>query len=155
MVGILIYMKRITLLLISIILFSCGGDTVEKPKRLLSENEMSDIIYDMTMLQAMKSLQPEVLSYNNIEPKEYIFKKYKIDSLTFAQNNAWYTADLETYEKIQAKVTDRIKAERDKNAQANDTVNKPAKANVSKAAVKHDSLRRAALGKAKLGGSRK
>lgn len=142
-------MKKLALALLTVIAFSCGGDTVEKPKRLLSEDEMSNIIFDMTMLQAMRSLQPQVLDYNNIKPKEYIFKKYKIDSLTFAQNNAWYASDLETYEKIQKKVTDRIKAERDKNAQKNDTAQKTPKRDVSKVHVKLDSVRQAALDKAR------
>jgi hypothetical protein len=144
-----VIMNRIVFFLVSVMLFSCGGDKVEKPKHLLSEDEMSNIIFDMTMLQAMKSLQSQVLDYNNIKPKEYIFKKYKIDSLTFAQNNAWYTSDLETYEKIQKKVTDRIKLERDKNAQKNDTSQKTPKRDVSKVHAKRDSLRQAALDKAR------
>lgn len=148
-------MKKLALVLLAFIAFSCGGEKVEKPKRLLSENEMENIIYDITILQAIRSSQPQVLSYNNLKPKEYIFKKYKIDSLIFAQNNAWYTDNLETYEKIQKKVSERIKAERDKNSQTNDTVKKAAKPDVSGARAKRDSLKRAALDKVKLSGTQK
>ena len=142
-------MNRIVFFLVSVMLFSCGSDTVKKPERLLSEDEMSNVLYDITMLQALRSSQPQVLYNNDIKPKEYIYKKYKIDSLTFAQNNAWYTADMEKYEKIQKKVTDRIKKERDMFSQKNDTTQKKDKHWVSDSRAKRDSLKQAALNKAK------
>lgn len=148
-------MNRIVFFLVSLMLFSCGGDAVKKPERLLSEDEMSNVIYDITMLQALRSTQPQVLGDNNIKPKEYIYKKYKIDSLTFAQNNAWYTADMEKYEKIQKKVTDRIKKERDVFSQKKDTTTQKDKHLVSDSRAKSDSLRQAALNKAKQGETQK
>jgi hypothetical protein len=139
-------MKRITLLLILIILFSCGRDKAQKPKHLLSENEMANVIYDINMLQAMRSSKPEVLDDNNVKAKDYIFKKYKIDSLTFAQNNTWYAADMEQYEAIQKKVSERIKREREAFAPKKDTI-KPKSVGAANARAKRDSIRKAALGK--------
>jgi len=140
-------MKRIILLLIPVIMFSCGRDKAEKPKHLLSENEMANVIYDINMLQAMRSSKPELLDDNNVKAKNYIFKKYKIDSLTFAQNNAWYAIDMEKYEAIQKKVSERIKRERDAFAPKKDTL-KPKSVGAANARAKRDSIRKAALGKA-------
>ena len=145
-------MKKLALVIVSVIMFSCGGSTVEKPERLLSEDEMTNIIYDITMIQAFRSVKPEVLDYNNIKGQEYIFKKYKIDSLTFAQNNAWYTANMDKYEAIQKKVTERIKKERKLFSQKNDTLSNPSK---SGSRSKRDSLKKAALNKVKSNGTQK
>lgn len=137
-------MKKLTLLLISILFIACGGDPVDKPERLLSEDEMVNIIYDINMVQALRSSQPQVLNSNNVDPQNYIFKKHKIDSLTFAQNNTWYAANFEQYEGIMKKVSEKIKKEKDMYAPKIDT------AKVKKdGMVRRDSLRKAALDKIK------
>lgn len=149
-------MRNITLFLSVLLIISCGGNTAEKPKHLLSEDEMANIIYDINMAQAIRSSQPQVLNANNVNVKNYIFKKYKIDSLTFAQNNTWYAADMENYEAMQKKASDRIKKERDAFAPKKDTTKalkpKPAKSSVRE---KRDSLMKAASDKAKLRDSQK
>ena len=140
-------MKRITLLLLSIILFSCAKETVEKPKHLLTEDEMANIIYDINIIQALRASQPQALTDNDVEPKNYIYKKYKIDSLTFAQNNAWYAANMEKYEGIQEKASERIKKEKDQFSVKADTSKAAKKPDPVKARAKHDNLRKAALEK--------
>ncbi len=90
---------------------SCGGGT-EEPERLLSEDKMADILYDITVLQAMRAHQPKYLLDNNVNTTEYIYQKYDIDSATFAQNNTYYASDLEKYERIHKKVTDRVNKEK-------------------------------------------
>lgn len=138
-------MNRFVLVLVSIILFiSCGGNEGVKPKHLLSEDEMANVIYDINIAQAIRAAKPQLLDDNDIKPKNYIYKKYKIDSLTFAQNNAWYSADMENYEKIQKRVSDRIKKERDALKPKKDSI-KPKKLSVPGQRAKHDSLRKAAL----------
>jgi len=106
-------MKKIAIILLSAIaLYGCGGPA--EPKKLLSEKQMEDILYDMSVLQAIKSFTPQSLDSNKVDAKTYIFKKYKIDSLTLAQNHLYYAHDLEAYKKIQQHITERLKAERDK-----------------------------------------
>lgn len=106
-------MKKTALLLLAILAASCGKEGVEKPKRLLNEDEMANVIYDMTMMQSVRSSQPQLLESNGVNPKSYVFSKYRIDSLTLAQNNAWYAADMDKYQDILKKVTDRIAKEKD------------------------------------------
>ena len=142
-------MRNITLFLSVLLIISCGGNTAQKPKHLLSEDEMANIIYDMNMAQAIRSSQPQVLNANNVNVKNYIYKKYKIDSLTFAQNNAWYAADMENYEAIQKKASDRIKKERDAFAPKKDTTKAVKPSAKSSIRVKRDSLMKAASDKAK------
>lgn len=141
-------MKRITLLLVSILFLACDSGP-EKPKRLLSEDEMANIIYDINMVQSMRSSQPFVLENNNVDAKKYIFKKYKIDSLTFAQNNTWYAANMEQYEAIEKKVSDRLRNEKEALEPKADTT-KVKKSDVPGAQARRDSFRKASEEKAKL-----
>lgn len=147
----LVYMKRITLLLAVVLAVACGKKSVEKPKHLLSEDEMVNIIYDINMVQAMRSVQSQLMPDNDVVAKQYIYKKYKIDSLDLAQNNAWYAADMENYEKIHKKASDRVQKEMDVLKPSKDTVlpSKQLKQGSVKASLKakRDSLRQAALEK--------
>lgn len=106
-------MKRYTILFAALLLFACG-ENVEKPERLLEKDEMVNIFYDLTLLQAIKSYQPKILIDNKVEAKEYVYRKYDIDSTVFAQNHRYYASRLEDYTEIQDKVNERIKKEKEK-----------------------------------------
>lgn len=106
-------MKKGILFIIMLVMFGCGQDTgVEKPEKLLSEQEMTDILYDISLLQAIRSHSQKTLDSNKVSGKNYIFKKYKTDSLTFANNHKYYASKLDVYEKIQKKVLERIRKEK-------------------------------------------
>lgn len=119
-------MKKTALIIMSaLVLAACGGP--EKPKKLLEKDVMENIMYDISLLQAIRSFAPQKLTDNNVDAHTYIFKKYKIDSLTLAQNQLYYAQDLKTYAKMQKSVSERIKAEREK-VSGKKTLNKPAAA---------------------------
>lgn len=100
--------KLVYILFLVLVAVGCGGETAPKPDRLLNEGEMVDILYDISLLQAIKSFTPQSLTDHNVNPQTYIYKKYKIDSVTFAQNHLYYASNLTEYQKIQKKVTDRL-----------------------------------------------
>jgi hypothetical protein len=45
-----------------------------------------------------------------INPKNYIYKKYKIDSIQFSQSNIYYASDIVAYKKMIVQVGDLLKA---------------------------------------------
>lgn len=100
--------KLVYILLLAFVAMGCGDETAPKPERLLNEGEMVDILYDISLLQAIKSFTPQSLTEHNVNPQTYIYKKYKIDSLTFAQNHLYYASNLAEYQKIQKKVVERL-----------------------------------------------
>jgi len=106
-------MKKLLLIVLSVFVMSCDSHTAPKPERLLGKDEMVDVLYDIALLQSINSFQPAVLDTNNVNAHTYIYKKYKIDSITFAQNHTYYASDIEDYEKIEKKVSDRIQQQRD------------------------------------------
>lgn len=102
-------MKAQSLLLFFIVVFfSCNDKGVKKPSKLIEEEKMVDIIYDMSVLEAITSSSPGVLEDNSIDSRTYIYKKYSIDSLQFTENSAYYASDLKNYKKMYETVEKRI-----------------------------------------------
>ncbi|MSP85126.1 MAG: DUF4296 domain-containing protein [Flavobacteriaceae bacterium] len=102
-------MKKIVFLfLLFAILISCQKPAVSKPYNLIDEEVMVDIMYDISVLEAMKSQKVLVLEVNKINPNTYIYKKYKIDSLLFSNSNKFYASDIKKYKEIFDKVNKRI-----------------------------------------------
>lgn len=133
-------MKKLVFILISFLAFACTDKAAPKPDRLLKEGEMVNILYDISILQAIKSYQPQALEEGKVDAKNYIYKKYSIDSLTFAQNQAYYASKLELYESIQTKLADRVKKEKEALKKEMDTEEKKLKAS-----PKGDSLQKKKL----------
>lgn len=102
-------MKKAALILLAFLVLACNDDTPQKPEKLLTENEMVDVLYDITLLQSIRSFKPQVLNDNNVDVAEYVYNKYDIDSTIFAQNHTYYASQLDVYERIHNRVTDRIK----------------------------------------------
>ena len=109
-------MRYFTIILIGLIVWSCGNsDRPEKPDNLISKDKMSDIIYDVFLLNAAKGINKQILERNGVDPQEHIYKKHKIDSLQFAKSNDYYAYDTKTYEGIMQKVKQKIEGEKKKN----------------------------------------
>ena len=103
-------MKKIVLVLIVflIIVSSCTNNSIKKPKNLIERQEMIQIIYDLSLLEAMKAQNAGV---PNIYPRATVFlkTKYKIDSLTFAENTKYYASDVEDYKKMYEEIKEKLK----------------------------------------------
>ncbi len=110
-------MKQLLFLFLSLFVFSCSKNPAPKPDNLLDEEVMVDIIYDISILQATDGSMPYKLTEHTIEMDEYIFEKYKIDSVTYRQNQRYYAADARKYKKIYKKVIERLDKENPANTQ--------------------------------------
>lgn len=86
---------------------SCNNNSVEKPKNLIGKDKMVDILYDISLLEAIKTQNINggiTVKMGN----DYIYKKYKIDSVQFVKSNKYYASDLEEYKKMFEKVKERL-----------------------------------------------
>lgn len=124
------------IILVLFLSVSCKKELVKQPAKLIGKEKMMDIIYDLTLLEAIKYQQPLSLDSVESSPKKFIFKKYKVDSLQFAKSNIYYASDYDAYKEMfdqinarlekEKKSTDlKLKAEEKKAAKANK--NKPKK----------------------------
>lgn len=100
--------KIVSLLVILVLFFGCKEETVKKPDHFIEKGVMMNIIYDLSLLEAIKYNTPSTVETYNVNPKEYIYKKYKIDSAQFSQNNIYYAANYAEYKDMFDQVTKRI-----------------------------------------------
>jgi hypothetical protein len=100
--------KILSLLAIWAVFISCKEEAIIKPEHLIEKEVMEEIIYDLTVLDAIKYQNPSSLEMHNINPSKYIYKKYKIDSLQFAQSNVYYASDYGEYKIMFEQITKRL-----------------------------------------------
>ncbi len=90
-----------------IVFYSCKNDVVTEPHNLIDDDMMIEIIYDLALIDGGRNS-----SYNNgVSPfiaNDFIFKKYKIDSLQFANSNKYYAADVAKYKRMYKIVRDKL-----------------------------------------------
>lgn len=107
-------MKHFFYILIFFSLMGCNSvDRPKKPKDLIPKNKMSEIMYDLYILNAAKGVNKKVLELNGIMPSDYVYKKYGIDSLQFAQSNTYYAYDTEVYAALVESVKANLEREKE------------------------------------------
>lgn len=89
-------------------MISCKEEVVKKPDNLIEKEVMIDILYDLSLLEAIKFQTVKPLEKYNLNPSQYIYKKYKIDSLQFVQNNMYYASDYKEYKKMNEAINQRL-----------------------------------------------
>ncbi len=108
-------MKKIIPFFSFLLLFvSCNKAEVPKPKKLIDEEVLENIIYDMSLLESIKTQIPIDKQKFSGKTTDYIYKKYKIDSFQFVKSNQYYATDIDNYKNLFDRVKDRLKAESEK-----------------------------------------
>lgn len=103
-----------TILVLGLWLLACNGiDKPKKPDNLISKEQMSELLYDLYVINGAKGVNRKLLETNGFYPETYILEKYNIDSAQFADSNTYYTYDSETYEAIVEKARERLENERE------------------------------------------
>ena len=102
--------KIIPFLAILTLLISCKDEVVKKPERLIKRDVIVNVMYDLAVLEAIKYQNPASLDTFKINSRDYIYKKYKIDSLQFAKSNVYYASDYEDYKLMFEQITKRLDA---------------------------------------------
>lgn len=106
-------MKKLLLLLTVLVGFmSCKEEVVHKPDNLIERDMMIDVMYDLSILDAIKYQNPASIDTFKINPSQYVFKKYKIDSLQFAQSNIYYASNYIDYNEMYDELIERIETKK-------------------------------------------
>lgn len=121
-------MRRVTvlytILACIVVFYSCS----RRPGNVLPEREMTDVLYDIQLAQAMMSSYIDP-NYNNIEHKDALVKsvldKYKITQADFDTSLVWYSDNMDIYMEINDTISARLRSKaqviRDKMAEQNKT----------------------------------
>lgn len=110
-------MKKTVLIFFLVLIFGCAQDRIQKPKPLLSLEEMTAFHVDLALLNAASSYVKD-----SFVPIDSLYKFHGIDSLTFVKNNLYYASKPKVYTKI----FDQVKTELEKMNEI-DTLLKPIK----------------------------
>ncbi len=106
-------MRLVIVFLFFGIVTSCDNSKLKKPDNLISKSQMVDIMVDITKLSSARGLKKDVLDKNGIVPDAFVYKKYNIDSLQFAESNDYYAHDVDVIKDIYTRVKIKLEKERD------------------------------------------
>lgn len=98
----------IVIILVLFLSVSCKKELVKQPAKLIEKEKMVDIMYDLSLLDAMRYQNPLPLDSVETDPVKFILRKFKVDSLQFAQSNMYYAADYEGYKEMFDEVSKRL-----------------------------------------------
>lgn len=136
-------MKKLFLFIFLIVVFSCAEKLLDKPKNLIEKDKMILILNDLAIVNAAKVTNVQILINHEINPTEYIFEKYSIDSLQFVESDRYYASIPEEHEEIYLAVEANLEAEKtrfDNIKKRKDSLKAAAKKANNKGLITNDSL---------------
>lgn len=87
-------MKKIVLIFLLTLFVACDKKfNAPQPDVLIEQKIIENILFDIKFLSASKSKKFKILKDNNVVADQFIFEKYKIDSITLYQNIAYYSTN--------------------------------------------------------------
>lgn len=123
-------MKKLGILFIAaLLIFSCKDGVIEKPDHLIEKHKMEDILYQLALLNAARSIPIDEFGDGKIALAPYVYEEFKIDSAQFAQSSMYYASkpdeQLEIYKNVEKrleKFKDEIKEQNDKENKKRDSI---------------------------------
>ncbi len=105
-------MRRLLLFCCILLGLSCAEEVIKKPEDLIPQEKMINIIYDMAVLNAAKEINSQILSEYVNQPSDFIFNKYRIDSVQYTKSDLYYASVPAEYDKIYNAVKLRLDKEK-------------------------------------------
>lgn len=107
------WVKTTTLIGLLLLCANCQNiDYPKKPKNLIPEDKMVEVLIDVHLFNAAKTINRLPLEQTGMSPHEMIYKKHDIDSAQFAISNAYYGAHIDTYERIHQQMKTVLEAKK-------------------------------------------
>lgn len=111
-----------------LLLVSCAEKVVEPPENLIPKDKMTEILYDLALVNAAFSVNRVKFQEKGIEVMPFLYNKYGIDSVQFVTSDIYYASlPLEyedMYETILARLEETTKEIEDQRKQKNDSIRK-------------------------------
>lgn len=73
---------------------------------------MVNIIYDLTILDGIKSSDPA--KFQSFNQNSFVYHKYNIDSLQFVKSNQYYASDIHKYKELYDRVNQMVHADKER-----------------------------------------
>ncbi|MDR3118833.1 MAG: DUF4296 domain-containing protein [Mediterranea sp.] len=88
-----------------------AGCKVRKPKNVISENKMENLLYDYHIAKALGENLPHTENYKKTLYIEYVFRKHNTTEAVFDSSIVWYSRHADILSKIYERVGKRLKVE--------------------------------------------
>ena len=111
-------MKKLFVLLLPLLLTSCGEKLLDKPEDLIPKEKMINILKDITILNSARSTSVTVLHDYKIEPTTFVFSKYGVDSLQFVTSDKYYASLPNEYEAMYLEIEKQLDYEKEQMSEA-------------------------------------
>ena len=105
-------MKNLFVILLAILITSCGEKLLDKPEDLIPKDKMINILKDITILNSARSTSVKVLHDYKIEPTTFVFSKYGVDSLQFVTSDKYYASLPNEYEAMYVEIEKQLDTEK-------------------------------------------
>lgn len=94
-----------------LLLVSCQDiERTPRPDDLIAEEKMVDVLVDLSLLHGARSYNKSLMQEKGIQPYNYLWEKYKIDSTRFLKSSNYYSDHPKQYEKIFQQVKLRLES---------------------------------------------
>ena len=104
-------MKIKILIITLLIFFSCNDKAAEE--NIMTENQMIEFLFDVNLINSSRGFTNKS-NYNYFAIRDTVlFKKHKIDCLTFVRSNNFYTKNPKLYLKIYSGIGEKLKKLKD------------------------------------------
>ena len=84
------------------------------PTNLIAKDTMVSILVDAYTINAARSIDNRIIVNKGVLIDSILYAKHQIDSLQFAQSNAYYASDIDIYKKLFLQVAEKLKVEKTK-----------------------------------------
>ncbi len=102
--------KFIIYFFILAIAVSCTSSTIyEKPKNLIPEDEMVDLLVDLHIARYAEGKKNNFKD-GKAKYTHLVYKKFGIDSLRYSESNLYYSSRIDDYKRIYSKVEVKLRA---------------------------------------------
>ena len=103
----------VVIIVLCLLVVACDGSNhVKKPDNLIPKEKMSNILYDLYIINAAKGVNRKLLEKHGFVPETYVLTKYNIDSTQFSDSNTYYAIKTEEYKDIVDEVKERLEKEK-------------------------------------------
>jgi len=107
----MIVKRIIVLILLTFLVIGCYRlKNPPKPKHLISKDKMVNILIDIRLMSSATGTNKRILDNKVANKEAYIYNKYGIDSLQFAESNEYYAYHVAIYDDIYSRVKDSLDA---------------------------------------------
>lgn len=101
-------MRILGLVLVLVLLAGCKEKLIEPPADLIPQDRMTEMLYDLAVLNGIKSTNQSLLKNYEIETMPYLYEKYEVDSVQFVLSDQYYASMPQVYQSIYQEVQQRL-----------------------------------------------